>query len=414
MTQALARTETGANRVRPLKASRFWWKVHQWAGLKLSILLGFVLLTGALATVSNEIDWLLQPAMRVDMATVEGPVAWASIARNAAAYAPEARITSIAKPVEPFFAARVTIEDQDGDLRYLYAHPSTGDVQGSAPWVGAQRILRNMHRHLNLPVAWGVPIVCAMALLLLATLITSLIVYKKWWRGFLKPIRTRDARTGWGDFHRLAGVWSLWFLLLMIVTGIWYLAEQLAASAPPHPSVESIAGGLSNPAMVSRLNDSLAAARAAWPELRISRVQFPGEESGTFVIQGQDRALLVRERSNSVWTDARTGTVLLIADGRDLGVHQRISEMADPLHFGNFGGLATKLTWFLFGMLLTALAVSGAAIHGLRLLRERRDARSARYVSAQAWSGMGRWRWLALAGVATGLVLLPPLIMGQG
>ena len=27
-----------------------------------------------------------------------------------------------------------------------------------------------------------------------------------------------------GDFHRLAGLWSLWFVLLMILTGLWPLS----------------------------------------------------------------------------------------------------------------------------------------------------------------------------------------------
>ncbi|MDX5331144.1 MAG: PepSY domain-containing protein, partial [Caulobacteraceae bacterium] len=43
------------------KASRIWWEVHQWVGLKFSILLSFILLTGTLATLSHEIDWLLRP-----------------------------------------------------------------------------------------------------------------------------------------------------------------------------------------------------------------------------------------------------------------------------------------------------------------------------------------------------------------
>ncbi len=38
---------------------RVWLDLHRWVGLKLSILLSFVLITGTLATVSHEIDWLL-------------------------------------------------------------------------------------------------------------------------------------------------------------------------------------------------------------------------------------------------------------------------------------------------------------------------------------------------------------------
>lgn len=78
------------------KPQRLWWHVHQWVGLKLSILLSFVLLTGTLAVFSFDIDWLLHPQMRVDPATVPaGPADWAAIARGVHAYAPDASILRI-------------------------------------------------------------------------------------------------------------------------------------------------------------------------------------------------------------------------------------------------------------------------------------------------------------------------------
>ena len=391
---------------KPKGNARLWWSVHQWAGLKLSILLSFVLLTGTLAVVSAEMDWLMRPAMRVAPGSVAGPVNWPAIARNAAAHSPNARIQSVAAPIASAFAATVTIEKSDGELRFLYAHPSTGVIQGEGHWVGAARILRNMHRHLNMPTWIGVPIVSALALLLAVSLATSLVVYKKWWRGFGRSIRTRDARTGWGDFHRLAGVWSLWFIVLIIVTGIWYLAESTVAPAPPGSEAEVAATGLTGPDLVERLDASLAAARAADPVLRIRQIGFPGEDEGTFVFQGQKDALLVRPRANSVWTNARNGRVLLVADAHDLSVHQRISEAADPLHFGTFAGYWSKIPWFLFGALLTALSISGTALYSLRLLKTERAQGAARPVLVRAWKGMGWWRWPALGLVLTGFALL--------
>lgn len=405
---AAAKAPSRAPKALP-KQARLWWSVHQWVGLKLSILLSFVLLTGTLAVFSHEMDWLMRPAMRVEMASVSGEVNWPAIARNVAAHAPGAQINSIDAPLARAFAATATIEEPDGELRFVYAHPTTGAVQGDGHWVGAARVFRNMHRHLNMPTWLGVPIVSSLAILLAISLATSFVVYKKWWRGFFKPIRTRDARTGWGDFHRLAGVWSLWFVLLMILTGFWYLAESTVADAPPHPRVKVPSAELSTGGYAARLDESLAAARAAYPELRIGRVIFPGESSGAFQFQGQDSAILVRERSNSVWTSAATGEVLLVADGRDLSVHQRISEMADPLHFGTFGGYWTKIPWFLFGLLLTALSVSGTALYSLRLLKAERRPAETRPVLVRAWYGMGIWRWPALILVGIGFALLPNL-----
>lgn len=400
---------------KPMKASRIWWHVHQWVGFKLSLFMAFVCLTGSIAVLSHEIDWLLNPSLRVAPSTVShspdlrGEPDWNRVALAAANYPHVARIQYVSKPTAGAFAVRVMVAWDDGRLGYLHIHPTTGEVQGVGQWVDAARIFRNMHRHLNLPVKYGVPIVGSMGVLLLISLMTSFIVYKKWWRGFLRAPRGRDARTWWGDFHRLAGVWSLWFVALIAATGIWYLVEQLGARAPvpKPPEVAVLPGGL--PAAGARFAASLASVRAAAPDLAIETISFPGEKSGAFVFGGQRSAWLVRPSANTVWAEADGGRAVASHDAVDLTVHQRISEMADPLHFGTFGGYWTKIPWFLFGLLLTALSVSGVAVYTLRIGRELKLPSLLRADAARAWRGMGKWRWLAAAGILTAFVMLPAL-----
>ena len=391
------------------KASRIWWHVHQWVGLKLAILMSFICFTGTLAVVSNEIDWLLLPSLRVAPASVQGKPNWDRMVANVTAYPRVDRVQFIVEPTASAFAAKAMVVWQDKSIGYLHVHPTTGVVQGEGHWVGAQRILRNMHRHLNLPGNVGIPLVTSLSFLLLISLVTSFVVYKKWWRGFLRAPRGRDARTWWGDFHRLAGVWTLWFLALITATGIWYFVEQMGGRADV-PRVKEIAYFPTVPSQVGgHFALALAAARKADPQLDIQDIRFPLEKSGAYVFEGAKSAVLVRPRANSVWVEAATGRVLARFDGTDLNVHQRISEMADPLHFGYFGGYWTKAIWFLFGSLLTALSVSGMAIYALRIGRELKAMEPLRTAWRRAWLGMGHWRWLATGCVLIGLAMVPTL-----
>ncbi len=401
-----------------MNATRLLWQVHQWAGLKLTLLLSFVLLTGTLAVLAHEIDWLLRPAMRVDPATVTSrEINWPAIARTVAQHEPQARILTLSAPRDPWFAAVAvvsrTIAPGEERTRFVYLHPSTGALLGTGHWVSVQRVLRNLHRHLMLPTRYGVPLVSSLALVLLATFVSSFVIYKRWWQGFFKPLRLGRPRRAWGDAHRLGGVWSLPFLLLIILTGLWYLVESLGGAAPRIGPPPGGGSDLSTAQAVDLLPRNLATARAAFPGLRIERIVFPSTGMAEFRFEGQYRAVLVRARANLVTTDAVSGAVRSIVDGRELSVHQRISEMADPLHFGYFGGLWTKVLWFVLGLLLTGLAISGAVIYALRIASARtsRSTISGSQASplGRIWHGMGPFRWPCAALIGVGIALLPAL-----
>lgn len=368
-------TESAPSR-RRIPRDQLWFRIHSFVGMKLSLLLAFVFLTGTLATVSDEIDWLISPAMRAPPPAHAGLGSrgdepdWAAIADTLAARAPHGAIDTIEAPRSPIFAAAAYLTRPDGGVRVIYFDPATGAATGEGSLLTAKTLLRRIHRHWLLSEEIGIPIVTALAFLMLASLITAMLVYRRWWRGLLRwPRRGYGARVFWSDVHRLAGSWGLGFGLLIAATGIWYFTEQLIAPAPGFARPMTVMAKIDNARAAERFPDSLAAARRAYPELAIRRIDWPGLGGAAFGFYGQDGTLLVRPRASGVVIDAENGKTILRYRGAEASAHQRLSEAADPLHFGDFAGYWSKLAWFVFGAALTALAASGAVVCGKRLAR---------------------------------------------
>ena len=390
-----------------------WWRVHQWAGLQLSLFLAFILATGTIATLSHEIDWLLNPAMRVQPVE-EARASWGELAASAQATIGASRIERISAPIASRFAVEAIAMDSDGKRFRIQLDPWTAEVRGITSWINAQRILRELHRHLMLPIDWGLPLVTILSLPLLASAVTSFWVYKKWWRGFFRLPRRRrerrgDARRFTGDLHRFAGLWSLWFVMLIGLTGLWYLVEWGGGNAPPVTLTAETAPAQPRGAV---LNGLVAKTRTAYPALRISSIYFPDDAPGGVVVMGQAESWLVRERANAVLLDAERGIAVQRLRGAEMTAHQRISEAADPLHFGTWGGFTTRIFWFLCGAALTGLAVTGVLIYGLRL-RQEPAVQAGRGIRASMWRGMGIMAWPSLILIVLAFALIPIKLTGE-
>ena len=349
--------------------NRFWFELHSWLGLKLSIFMSFVLLTGTLAVFSSEMDWATHASLRVDPRPDSERVSWGQMYAAAREAYPDWTIGNLTEPVDPWFAAQAFGKTPDGRTRLIDIDPYTGTVRGDRHWLSFHRFLRNSHRHLMLPVRYGVPLVSALSLVLIGSMITGLLVYRKFWRGFFQWPRRGNSRRLNGDLHRLCGVWTLWFIPVIALTGLFYLAESMGWRAPPFAP---IAPASAQPAILEAAEiDALAAqARRVLPGLRIARLLAPTSAGDPLVFQGYtDGTWLVRPRASFVAFDPADGRVLGSHRARDAGLHQRISEMADPLHFGYFGGLPTKFVWFVFGAALTVVSMTGVLVYGKRVVR---------------------------------------------
>jgi len=358
--------------------NRTWFRVHSFTGVITGLLLFVICWSGTFAVVSNELDWLVTPAERV--APAPPPVSWGEIKAATEQAYPAAEIVMLGAPLYARSAARVLVSLSDQDSVWVYVDPYTGRVQGAHSYFNVQRFFRSLHYSLFVPTIGGFPVglylVSIFSLTMLTSLTAALVFYKRWWRRFFRFKRGRG-RVFWSELHKTAGLWSLWFVLLMSLTGAWYLYEAAQpgpvnyVGPPPGGAFEPPAPDSDSALLPLPLDQVIAEAQKDWPAFEIGTIGFGwySPAADTVYLEGQSGFPLVRDRANQLHLDPRTGEVVWRNGAGDLSVYLLWSNMADPLHFGDFAGLWSKVIWFVFGLLLSGLILTGTYLHIRRLGR---------------------------------------------
>jgi uncharacterized iron-regulated membrane protein len=332
-----------------------WFAWHGALGCTAGLLLFVVCWSGTFAVFSREFDWLIDERLRAPHA---GTIAWGAAYEAMTRSHPEQSIVQLNAPYAPGFALEAWTEDRAGVMGRLYADPASGALLGATSYFNVQRFFRSLHMCLFLAAPWGYWIVGAMGVVLLLSLATALGFWARFWRGVrIAPWRP-STRRSWSDAHKAIGLGASWFALLMGLTGVWYWAEPYLPEPP-----ERAAGALDEgdaPPSPEALAGAVRAAEQGGFVVRAISFGEPG--SGVLEFHGQDGGWLVRDRAARVWFDLAKGEVIARQRVADLTLYERWIDTADPIHFGSFGGLATKGIWFLAGLGLSALCLSGARI----------------------------------------------------
>jgi uncharacterized iron-regulated membrane protein len=356
--------------------SKLWFLVHSWLALPIWFFVLIVCVTGTLAVVSQEIVWLANPQMRASQPSDDAPLLnYDQIIAAIKKAEPDTLVQDISRPDESHFALDVNVSYPDGRSVTVYVNPYTGVIQGTAPQFNFQAFTRALHGWWLVPFtngySWGWYLVSFLSLPLLASLVTGLVVYKKFWKGFLKPtLRIRHgARIFWGDFHRLSGIWSIWFIAVISVTSTWFLIEAFMfdnqvsiSTAPvalvvPRESVPLSADG--SPAPMISLQTAIAEAKERIPGLDDSFVSLPANAYSYLTVGGRSWYPLMFQTADINPYNGEVASTRLLSDRSGL---ELVTESMRPLHTGDFGGLWIKLIWFFFGLLLSMMVLSGLLI----------------------------------------------------
>lgn len=360
--------------------SKIWFLVHSWLALPIWFFVFLVCITGTLAVLSEEIIWLANPDVRATAPSDDAELmSFDQILAAIEKQDPSADVEWLAKPEESHFALTASVTYPDTRSATLYVNPYTGQIQGSSPLFDFRQFTRALHGWWLVPFtngySWGWYLVSLLGLPMLASLVTGLVVYKRFWKGFLTPRLRFDqgARIFWGDFHRLSGIWSIWFIAVIAITGLWFLVQAILSDNHITLSSEGIPPVLARDAVpiatpgkpVARieLERAVAIASQTIPSLEAEALYFPEDAYSALYIYGSSNYPLMYQ---SVALNPFDGQVVAVRRLGDRSPLEFITESMHPLHTGDFGGLWSKLIWFAFGLILSLMVLSGFLIWSKR------------------------------------------------
>jgi uncharacterized iron-regulated membrane protein len=344
-----------------MKATRIIFSWHHWCGLFVGIFLLMMSVTGAVLVFSDEIETFEERDHPVLTPSTGTPSFDASFNTVQARYPDwEMRLYQLPKNDEPLV---YDLRKKESSKK-VFVHPVSGEIIsiiGDAN-VSLQRQLLLFHYTLSSGTT-GKVIVFINGCLFLITLITGVIVYRRSITRVLTfkvRLNRKTTRSYSSSLHRIIGVWSLVFNLLLVSTGLW-LSGQIALTALKAQVTTTKPKKATG--TIKSIDAAVALIYATQPGYEIHQVRIrPG--GNTLQVSGRftnDPAYY----GNFYSTFTINGETMQIEKSqfmKNMPFSQRIQKMAAPLHFGNYGGIGLKIVYCLFGLTPAFLSISGFVV----------------------------------------------------
>lgn len=345
--------------------------LHSWAGIVTGLLMFIVCFSGAVVVFKHEIDLWANPSL-AQLPRSEKPASLDAVLTQLHARYPGVTVETIALPdaVNPSYFAFVRERGAPASTRTKVALRSdTGTVVGPVDSQLGQ-YLRMLHVFLFFGPRWIVGFLGGAMLVLIAT---GIVIHRKILAELFTQRWGRSFRVVMSDLHKSAGIWGLGFHILIAATGAWmglaplfeqsykYLATDTPAAAAPKPARKAAAEA-TEPVRMQSLDALHATAQQAVPGLQVRYVSMRrwGTETAEAGFTGNLSGHLASTARVDI--DAATGATKKVHDPRTAGFWSLVNGLMEPLHFGDFGGLALKWLYFFLGMTPAFLSISGTLI----------------------------------------------------
>ena len=352
--------------------------MHRYIGLAAVAVLFMSGITGALITFDGEIDRAAHPERR-PVVSRSGSAGADSLAAGARRAWPRDPVRTIVLPEAPGDAVEVWYR---GSSMRAWLDPHDGHVLGVRDTHDSlMGILVDLHTNFlsgetgRAVVGW-----CGLAAILLIVLGIWLWWPKRGrWRQAFTVKRGAGAARVWLDVHKVAGIVTGVFLVVIAATGSalalpGIVTEPLLVAltgAGPTRSAPTSSRRAGPPASLDAM---VRRAEATFPAGRITRVMLPAKATGAVTIRMRLPGEIHQLGRTFVFFDRYDGTLLRADNALEANLATRINAWFYPLHTGVYGGVATRLLNVLFGISLALISLSGGWMWVRNRLAKRRAA----------------------------------------
>lgn len=257
----------------------------------------------------------------------------------------EALIFNLRKPTERLF---------------VFVHPSSGEIiEEINELTTFTRWLLKFHYSFQAGPA-GRILVLIIGIIFLFSLLTGIYLYRK---SILKTLfcstrlNLKTKRTLYSSLHRIVGTWALLFNLVLVVTGI-FLAWTVAASGLNPPAAPN------TPPVSAPVGNLLDRIKFEYPDFNPSYIRLPLNSQGSLIVYGlfDDDPFFYSEFYNKVSADYHSGEITGVTRIQEADLKTKFSSTLIPLHFGQYGGIWTKILYCLTGLSGPFLSITGFLI----------------------------------------------------
>lgn len=356
----------------PRKTRLRWWifYIHFFAGLIAGLLFSIVGITGSAIVFVPELRVLEVPGHAV-VRPAGKALPFQLLAEKVQASRPRDDLDSFTSASErdsfeltPGKALNFRTFSPRGDRIQTFINQYTGEIL--AQYNYSHRFLQKIYDlHDNLLGGLtGRKINAWFAALMMIMSVAGMLLWwrgsKSWTLGLQYKFRAGWKRQNW-DLHNLGGFLLSLPLLALALTGIYYSYEsQFAAAAAvltggpatvPVPRV--------SPAKRLPVDDIIRSAERAAPDCPPTLVQFPKSVDDSFVIRvhcpGDPHAIGL----SYVYVNPTTAQIIGVDRFSSAQSGVRLIRLMTPIHYGDVGGLFTRVLWVVFGLVPAGLFVTG-------------------------------------------------------
>jgi uncharacterized iron-regulated membrane protein len=371
------------------KPKQLWWRkaifqIHLWVGIALCLYIAVIGFTGSILVMRSELERVIFRKALVNLEPVSSSLTpLDQMIRTVQKAHPSATISIAYLPKHDDENALIMASVKgEATARYVFVSPSSGQVAGeintSRNWLF---YVGQIHYFLLLGRSGLVVNGVGASFLLLLTL-SGLILWwpgvRNWKRGLGVKVDANWKRVNF-DLHSSIGFWTLAIVSIWSVSSIYFAWPK---------QITGLVGKVSSVATFVQPRVVVSPPLAGEKMLPLGGLIESGKAAssqahlyGLFLPRGPRAPLTVLmaraepgdfNNMDYVFVDPYRGNTLSIWHrGINPTWGSKLLFWLGPLHFGTHWGLGIKIVWFLIGLSLPTLAITGVLMYWNRFLRSR-------------------------------------------